>query len=726
MEGIVKALEQIEKFIYKILLWAVLLPKTLILIVLHPDEVPKYVRQELGEGESRFDEYFSPIVLFLVVALVPFVIWNFIPTSGVEVVSPSIDNPTPNRTVDFYANTDFRSTSPEGFVTYFWGVEQEVFDQEQYFYPSIRLVRHTSDSNALENSEDFTYFYQIDNNTVQDFYSHSFPPTGGSYWVTVTVYKTDAEGNLVEQYYDEKYVYVPENSQENVVVSGSSNKKSGDEIEFKTENLVAVLQDEKTIFLALGIFIIPLTFALATRFLGKQNLNEDSLKDAFYIQCYYFSPIAVLFWATQYAILFLTPDIFGYYTAGYLLIYLPLILGVVWLVSVETYLFATERQIDSWQALLIVLGCASLLGLGALYIVNVSVPGVQEGTRKIAIWFYPLLGILVLTTYHLLVARRRKLEAKKFTIKDWGLVFMSIMIVFLTITVILVAGREITQSSQFDSEERAYAYDSAQFLTAIATERESQQGQNTEVPAAQENLPIPEPVVAGATSTPEQISAVDAPSADQATPAATSVPDQTDNPSIPVTGGGIYFTEEFDGNLDSWPYFMTQGDETALNYYIDAGRLYFQLLQHNDQRPRIYFMNTASTYTDVQIETVTTNSGVNTNGVGLICRFGDAGWYEFVMSNSGLYTIYAVDATNQFYYALSSGGSPAINTGLAENKYTAKCEGSELTLYVNDALVATVTDDIYNFREGYIGFSVYSPQGLPVSIDFSYIKVSEP
>jgi hypothetical protein len=515
--------------------------------------------------------------------------------------------------------------------------------------------------------------------------------------------------------------------------------------------------------MGLGIFLAPLTFALATKlFVRKKvredapndvdpaagtlvgavvpandSLNEDSLRDAFYIQCYYFSPIALLFWAAQYAKLFLTPDVFLYYGAGILLIYLPLILIGIWFVSVETALIAKERSIKGWQAFLLVLGCVAALGLGVLYIVNATVPDIQEGTRKAAIWLYPLFALFLLAIYHLLIGRRRRQENDRFGLFDKSWLIASFLIVAVTLAMVVFSGRDIGTGAEFDSDHKVYIQGSTDILTAIAEQHAAQQAQQqAQLPAEEQPQHTEVPAAVPATLT-AQSAAVET-----VVPAATSVaetsvpeqsaspepsgPDQSGGPVIPVTGADVLFTDEFDGNLDAWPYFMTQGDETAVQYYTDGGKLYFQLLQHEDLKPRIYFVHSEKTYTDVQIETVTTNSGVNANGVGLICRMNDAGWYEFLMSNSGLYTIYAVDAGNQFYYALATGGTPAINTGLAENKYTAVCEGNTLSLYINDQLVNSVTDDKFNFKEGLIGFTVYSPQGLPVNVDFGYIKVSTP
>lgn len=190
-----------------------------------------------------------------------------------------------------------------------------------------------------------------------------------------------------------------------------------------------------------------------------------------------------------------------------------------------------------------------------------------------------------------------------------------------------------------------------------------------------------------------------------------------------------FYTEEFDGSMDSWGSFMASGLESQVNLNLDGGSLAVQLSPHEDKLPSVLFINNAFTYTDVQVEAVTTNNGNNANGVSLVCRYSDRGWYEFSLSNAGLYSIYAYDATapeQERYDELINGGSPAIKFGHVTNTYTAICQGNELTLLANDTPVKTITDTAYNFTEGMVGIAVSSPELLPVDVKIESVTVSEP
>ena len=140
--------------------------------------------------------------------------------------------------------------------------------------------------------------------------------------------------------------------------------------------------------------------------------------------------------------------------------------------------------------------------------------------------------------------------------------------------------------------------------------------------------------------------------------------------------------------------------------------------------PDTYLINTEFSYTDVQLDVVTTNKGNNSNAVVLVCQSTDSGWYEFDVSNSGTYAIYAVNASG--YNELDSGNSKSIKAGLSTNLYTAICKGTELSLSINGDAVTSITDSSFNFSSGNIGIGVSSLQGLPVDVFIESLKVSQP
>lgn len=191
-----------------------------------------------------------------------------------------------------------------------------------------------------------------------------------------------------------------------------------------------------------------------------------------------------------------------------------------------------------------------------------------------------------------------------------------------------------------------------------------------------------------------------------------------------------FYTEEFEQDSGAWTPFMTTGTENQVETSFDSGSLFVALSPDEDKIPRFYLLNNDSEYSAVQLDLTTTNHGNNANGVSLVCNYNDVNWYEFVVSNSGLYEIYAYDPAaviTRGYVMLANGGSAAIKSGSgATNTYRAVCDGSELSLFINDNLEITFDDTQYKLNGGRIGIGAWSPKMLPVDVSFDALTVSEP
>lgn len=92
-DNIANVLEDFEKLAYKILMWVILVPKTIVKVVVDPGFVPEYVRGELkAEKGKQFDEYISPMLLYLGVTLLPAIAIYLLPAFGMKVLSPYDDS----------------------------------------------------------------------------------------------------------------------------------------------------------------------------------------------------------------------------------------------------------------------------------------------------------------------------------------------------------------------------------------------------------------------------------------------------------------------------------------------------------------------------------------------------------------------------------------------------------------------------------------------------------
>ena len=208
----------------------------------------------------------------------------------------------------------------------------------------------------------------------------------------------------------------------------------------------------------------------------------------------------------------------------------------------------------------------------------------------------------------------------------------------------------------------------------------------------------------------------------------TNTPSPTVGADTPTPRAQGFYTEEFDGNLDAWTFFKKSGKENReFSYVLNNGKLVVQITPKGDE-PWGFLINKSVSYADVQLEVVTTNHGNNSNGVSLVCRYSDLGWYEFWISNNGSYGIYAFGPGGkvlQAGYELAKAGSSSIRTGKAENTYTATCKGDDLILTINGKTLPAVKAK-YDFTEGNIGIGFSAFQNNPVDLEYASLTVSRP
>jgi len=185
-----------------------------------------------------------------------------------------------------------------------------------------------------------------------------------------------------------------------------------------------------------------------------------------------------------------------------------------------------------------------------------------------------------------------------------------------------------------------------------------------------------------------------------------------------------YFVEDFDTDIDSWSYFLMNGDENKMDLYTENSSLVFDL---QGDYQYVYVLYDEYIYPEVRIDALAANLGKNTNNVSLVCNYSDNfGWYEFNVTNGGLYYILVYSEIDGDYFTLASGGSTNVRTGRNENTYSAVCNGNQLALYINGVLEREYVDNVYNLSEGQVGISVSSFEVLPILVAIDYFSISLP
>ena len=186
--------------------------------------------------------------------------------------------------------------------------------------------------------------------------------------------------------------------------------------------------------------------------------------------------------------------------------------------------------------------------------------------------------------------------------------------------------------------------------------------------------------------------------------------------------GSPYYTEEFDSDqLPTWFPQITNGDINQVEIFTKNGKLVFSI---GGTDTYMYLINEAYNYSDVRLDIEVENRGSNTNNVGLICRFNEDGWYEYVINSNGMYELWSF-TPDIGYDMIHQGGSKHIRVGKAINQYTVICNGDRLTLFINGVDTHTQTDRTLR-DEGLVGVAVSSTYAIPVEVEFEYFTVSQP
>ena len=109
---------------------------------------------------------------------------------------------------------------------------------------------------------------------------------------------------------------------------------------------------------------------------------------------------------------------------------------------------------------------------------------------------------------------------------------------------------------------------------------------------------------------------------------------------------------------------------------------------------------------------------------GVVCRYQDPdNFYFFDISHDGFYRIGKIwNGTISFLGMSSAQASPLINTD-QENQITVECRGNQLSLFVNDQLLQTVTDD--SLTSGEAGLCAYAAEIPGIIAAFEYFIAEE-
>ena len=318
MNNLTEIIEGVEKFAYEVLIWLLLIPKTLINILLHPAWVPEYVAQELNDKtDDRFDSFISPVILILISTLVPVAYLRSVPYPGAAISGP----------VEARVHQPVRLVVDTGFVekTQNYHYEWTADDQPSQAFDHARLA-------------DYAVFTWEEPGTKQ-IHVLADNRKGESYESTFTV-NIIAENQPFTASIDDGYYVNNRNLRQNFMNS---------------------LQEPGGLIITFLFLTMPMLFALAVDRLRRVPFSRRSFMHSFYIQCYYFSPVTLSFWSLLLG--------FAYFIdprKETLLLLIPVITILtllVWLFVSETRLVMKEKQLAVIPSALFTSTCFALIAL---------------------------------------------------------------------------------------------------------------------------------------------------------------------------------------------------------------------------------------------------------------------------------------------------------------------------------------------------------------------------
>ena len=323
MYSLTDIIESIEKFAYEILIWVLLIPKTIINIILNPTWVPEYIARELEDHtDDRFDSHISPLVLILVSTLVPTAYLVTVPPPGATISGP----------LEAYVHQPVRLLVDTAFVR----------QTRNYHY------EWTADEQGLKT---------LDDDGLSSYVVLTWETPGEK---EIHVKVDNGRGEIREN------TFTVQIFDENAPLTASSDdgyslNNRGTRTDFLTS-----LQEPRGLFIMFLFLTLPMLFALGIDRLRGVAFSRSSFIHSFYIQCYFFSPVILAFWSLLLGFAF-----FLDLNKQLWLLFLPItvvMILLVWLFVNETRLVMREKKLNLVLSLLYTSACFVLmLLLGYLY-----------------------------------------------------------------------------------------------------------------------------------------------------------------------------------------------------------------------------------------------------------------------------------------------------------------------------------------------------------------------
>jgi hypothetical protein len=174
----------------------------------------------------------------------------------------------------------------------------------------------------------------------------------------------------------------------------------------------------------------------------------------------------------------------------------------------------------------------------------------------------------------------------------------------------------------------------------------------------------------------------------------------------------VLFSDDFSNENSGWD--RVSETDYITNYENGIYRINVNVADSD------YWANPGKNFKDVRVEVDATKAqGPDDNDFGVLCRYKSVdAFYFFLISSDGYYGIgKAVDGNRDLIGQTELLFSEEINLGLDTNHIRADCVGSELSLYVNDTLIASASDSDYTSGDVGLMAGTFSTVGTDIHFD---------
>jgi len=194
-----------------------------------------------------------------------------------------------------------------------------------------------------------------------------------------------------------------------------------------------------------------------------------------------------------------------------------------------------------------------------------------------------------------------------------------------------------------------------------------------------------------------------------------------------LKSGDMVYVTQFNQGLDGWWWDVVLGGK---NWVVDGGDdyLHFEIDETKTQVIAVYDNVYVPRGQGIIVESAFDNVGsVRNNNIILMCHITEDGWYEFIMTSSGLWYITKFDASDGKWTNLAQGGLPNYDKHVTDHVLTALCDSNgDLGLAYDYKELKNGFINDKSFKEGFTGLAVYAANIPGVEVEFDWFQLEIP